>query len=163
MSILRNGKLSEYTFLHNGIPMDKVLHNGTTELWTRATPYTVVFTDYPISEVSSIACEVKSCTTTAEHYQISALKSGTVTFANIVASVTLPTQKCNKVKVKYSASEYAMGDINGAEITAGASNEYLVFDCAGDEFTLELSVYDNTATYPATLTITEVSFYYEHV
>ena len=162
MSILRNGNLSEYTFLHNGVPMDKVLHNGVTELWTRATPYTVAFTDYPLTEVSSAACAHKSCETTDSYYRVSALKGDTTTFANLVASVTLPTEKCNKVKVKYTASEYAIGNINGTEVTAGATGQ-LVFDCTGDEFELVLSVSDNTAYYTATLTVTEVSFYYESV
>ena len=144
------------------MPGVRVKQGGNiTTVWVAATPYTVVFTDYPLVEVSSEACASKTCETTATHYRISALKGETVTFASIKASATLPTQKCNKVKVKYSASEYAGGSINGVEITAGATDQYMTFDCSGDEFELVLSVWDNTAYYAATLTISEVSFYHE--
>lgn len=153
-------KRSNTVTVANGLRFKK--NNVITTVWVANTPYTVNFTDYPITEVSSTACAHKSIDTTASYYRVSALKGDTTTFANLVASVTLPTQKCNKVRVKYTASEYAGGSINGTEVTSGATDE-LVFDCSGDEFTLTLSVSDNTAYYTATLTVTEVSFYYESV
>lgn len=170
MSILKNGVLAEYTFLHNGVEMNKVLHNGVTELWVSAKPWTVDFMNYPLTEEHWDGNGQKSCTTTETYYKVSVKKNpDVVAFGALTASVVLPTQGCNKVKIKYTASSWASsdgsangaGEINDVEVHHGDTDEYIIFDCDGDEFTLKLEVVDATAYYATTITVTEVSFYYE--
>lgn len=164
MAILKNGALADYKILHAGAELDRATHNGTVELWVKAIPYTVVLTDYPLSEGESGNYSNKSVTTGDTGYTLKVKKAeGSVGHGYINASVILPTQKCNRVRVKYSTSVYAVGRINDEAVNAGVTDQYMVLNCTGDEFNLSLYLQDETAYYMSELTIKEVSFYYESV
>lgn len=146
----------------------RVKKNGViTTAWVAATPYTVDFMDYPITQDSWDGYStVKTCNTTESGYEVSVMKnSGVTAYGVLSASVALLTQGCNKVKVKYTASHYethSAGSINDNEVISGVGNE-LILDCTGDEFTLTLSVVDATGYHTAKITVTEVSFYNESI
>lgn len=161
MAILRNGVAVDYRLLHNGVELDKATYDGSVELWVKATPYTVVFTDYPLTEGESGNYTDKAVITNATGYILRVKKkTDTVAFGYVNASVTYPTQKCNRVKVKYSTGEYTVASINGTTLDKNAINKEIVLECTGTEFTLNLYVYDETAYFLSELTIKEITFYY---
>ena len=82
-------------------------------------------------------------------------------FGWVTASVSYPTQLCNKVRVKYS---YTLGvpTFNGVDGIAGSPNTdlYAYLNCSGDTFTLSVNL-GNASTDKCNVMIKEVYFYHE--
>lgn len=135
--------------------------NATMYAMWIGTPYYVKFTDYPLQLVESTGeWEMK---TESTRYYISALKdSGSGSYGHVTALTTLPTQGCNKVRVKYthySGYEDQKASINDVLFSIGSG--YLNFNCSGDTFTLKMSVSEPTAYFTADVSVTEIYFYNE--
>lgn len=149
----------------NGTSVDKVIYNGTT-VWTRATPYYVTFTSYPMTDKSTDTNHTWEVSTSSSGYYLKAMKNpDSIAYGNAAGEVSLPTNNCNKVRVKYTTtySENALNTttINGTTVYSNVSNQYITFNCSGDTFTLRGNISEATAYWTATLLISEVYFYYE--
>jgi len=174
---------SEYTFLGWGTTASgavaygdqqavknlKSVHGAVLNLYAiwQKDPWTVVFTDHPISKTEVANDNGTAKITTADSgYTLSVKKHpDTVGFGAIEGAVTLPTQGCNKVRISYIRSYCTGASINGTELTVdellSVREGTLVLDCSGDTFTLIAGIVESTAYYTAELKITEIYFYNE--
>lgn len=135
-------------------------------IYTEVVPYYVTLTDYSLTDISGAGEDWIVTTNGDGHYYLGALKStGSIAYARASGSVTLPTNNCNKVRIKYNASYYEsrtdLVDINGAGCTTNGTDEYLYLDCSGDDFKLTFSVANPSDYYWVKLTVKEIYFYYE--
>ena len=135
------------------------LDSNTTfyAVWEQTyTPYYVAFANYPITVTASRG-DVKTAETLSSGYRLRTKKNADANeWGQVTASVSLPTQGCNKVAIKYVCSNITEAKINGSTVSA---NGTLTFDCSGNTFDLTLQVTDNTAYYTAELLINEIYFY----
>lgn len=159
MAIKVNGEERKYKLLHNGIELDKGYHNGEVLIYNKATPYYVNFTDYPLQEVSTDGNSDYNIRTNAADYYIDVLRNPDSGYGIVVAKAVLPTNNCNKVRVKYTAYNGVDRQICGTYVDAVSS--YITFYCSGNTFELTMRVVNDNSGYWATMTISEVYFYYE--
>lgn len=171
---------SEYTFLGWGTTASgavaygdkqavknlKSVHGAVLNLYAiwQKDPWTVVFTDYPITITSSRG-SVKTAETLSSGYKLNAKKDGNSgSNGQVKASVSLPTQGCNKVDVSYRCVEVSHASINGTSIVTTFTHDVsgeVTLSCSGDTLELNLQVDENTAYYTASLQITNIYFYNE--
>lgn len=132
-----------------------------SEIHLDVTPYYVQFLSYPLTKVTSHSDDgTGAVSTTSSGYTISVKKNpDTNSYGYIKGSVSLATQNCNKVRIKYTTGggSYTEALINGVSVYGTGSLE---FACSGSTFILNMEEYESTAAYNATLTITEIYFYY---
>lgn len=151
--------------IYNAVDHQHVVYNGE-EVWHKAEPFYLIFTDFPLAETEAANCASKSVTTQGTGYSISCKKGDTIAYASLRAATgAIPAQNCNKVRVKYDANCFggtaAVGSINGAAVYDGTTDGFLTFDVVGETFTLELHAQEETASFTTTLTVKEVYFFYE--
>jgi uncharacterized repeat protein (TIGR02543 family) len=135
-------------------------------IYVEATPYYVTLTDYSLTDISGAGEDWIVTITGDGYYYLGALNStGSIKYARASGSVTLPTNNCNKVRIKYNASYYEsrtdLVTINDVGCITNGTDEYLYLDCSGDNFKLTFSVSDPSDYYWVKLTIKEIYFYYE--
>ena len=137
--------------------------NTLYALW-KANPWTLALTSYPIKEVSRLdATNVSISTTSAQYYLQVRDAGGSVAYGRIEAETpAIPTQGCNKVRVKYTTYHYtgstSCAEINGVNLGHGDTDKYLYFNC-GDTFTLHLKAQDGNRGITSCLYVKEVYFY----
>ena len=124
-----------------------------------ATHYYVKFSDYPLQEVSTDGNADYNIRTNAADYYIDVLRNPDSGYGIVVAKAVLPTNNCNKVRVKYTAYNGVDRQICGTYVDAGSSS--ITFNCSGDTFELTMRVVNSDSGNWATMTISEVYFYYE--
>lgn len=127
-----------------------------------AIPYTVDMSSYPMTMTASgNDDDTAGVYNYSTSYVIEVAKDeNTTAYGYVSASVTYPTQNCNKVRVKYSHTG-SVPEINGVYgESASYTDHYAYLNCTGDSFTL--GVYLVAAdTNKQQTTIKEVYFYYE--
>ena len=145
---------------------------GTSDItlyavYAEATPYYVVFTDYPLTDTSGYNGTERKVETTSGGYYLT-VKQNSEQVGHGVASgtVTFPTLGCNKVRIKYTT--YIDGhtytdqiSINDTSVTTGVTNQNLYLNCSGDNFTLSLAIVNPQSYNALELRISEIYFYYE--
>ena len=166
MSLTLDSSITQI-FTKSGMEILKVVakSNGAV-LWEKkaaSTPYYVVFTDYPLTITESRGT-VATAETLSSGYRLRTKKHPDQNqFGQVIASVSLPTQGCSKVDVKYNITNVNHATINDSAVNIGDFTETasgtLTLDCSGDSFTLTLKVTDQTEYYTAELLITEIYFY----
>lgn len=140
-------------------------HDGVL-VYRSATPYHVLFTDYPLAKISSYLDNGTSkVLTEATGYTMSMRKNPDAGgYGNVKGSVLLPTQGCNKVAITYKCFDSSGLVINNTTIfnlfTSYKEDTYIL-DCSGDTFTLNLDLYEATGDNTAILYVTDIHFYYE--
>ena len=140
-------------------------HDGVL-VYRSATPYRVLFTDYPIVKTASyIDDNTAKVSTDNSGYTMSLKRNPDAGgYGYVKGSVTLPTQGCNKVAISYKCFASSGLDINDTQIfgvfTSYKEDTYIL-DCSGDAFTLNLCLYEGTGDNTAILNMTEIHFYYE--
>lgn len=173
---------SEYTFMGWGTTASgavaygdkqavknlKSVHGAVLNLYAiwQKDPWTVVFTDYPITMTGSgIDAGTAKVSTASSGYSMSVKKNPDANGSGYVkASVSLPTLGCNKVAVSYICRDSSGLVINGTTFfstyTSYAEDTYTL-DCSGDTFTLNVDLYEATDYFTASLEITNIYFYNE--
>ena len=132
-----------------------------------ATSYTVNIPNYPMTDISSDSNHEYEVVVNNGYYYLWAKKNpDSNAWGNAAGRVSLPTQNCNKVRIKYYVEFYeSPGDkmtINGQLVGAQVYQDtYLYLDCSGDTFTLTASLTNADDYNRMTLWIKEVYFYYE--
>ena len=169
---------SEYTFLGWGTTASgavaygdqqavkslKSVHGAVLNLYAiwQKDPWTVVFMDYPITKTGSANDNgTAQVLTDSSGYTLSTGKNaGTIGFGAVEASVSLPTQGCNKVRVSYTCASCTGLFMNGVYPTIDTNGSY-TFDCSGDMFELFIQISQGSDNGTAVLKITEIYFYNE--
>ena len=159
MSICNNVMLTD--MVYNGQKVKEWHHNDVL-VYRSAVAYRVVFTDYPITITSSRG-SVKTAETLSSGYKLNAKKDGNSgSNGQVKASVSLPTQGCNKVDISYRCTNATAASVNGATIVSTFTpdvSDKITLGCSGDTLELNLELNENTAYYTAGLLITEIYFY----
>jgi hypothetical protein len=156
------------SMVYNGQEIKTWIHNDIKVYnFITPTPFTLVFTDYPLISVgTNVDSDLTAIETTASRYRAYVKKDSAVGHNgyHVAKTPPIPTQGCNKVKVTDSLTEYGVGSINNYNIVHenGTSvSGSVVFDISDNTFILTLNVQDGTAYYYAELIVTKVEFYYE--
>ena len=151
----------------SGTEITKVVRKSDgAVLWTKARPYYVDIPSNPLTDITNPTNHEYTVTIRNGYYYLCAKKNPNANHFGVAeGTVSLPTQGCNKVNVKYTYINAGEVKINDQVIGGGTYdtdvNGTITFDCSGDTFTLTPRVIEQTEYYTATLQITEIYFYYE--
>lgn len=143
------------------------LENLLLKVFPPSQPYSVNFADYPISVGNNctVGLDAKDpvCNNNdGKGFYLSVTDDGGLNnYGSMVCTVKLPTNKCNTVKVTYSATGILADgvEIGSQTVTVDGSSHTVTFNCSGDAYELTMRVVCNDSNTPTTLSVSKIEFY----